>query len=212
VEDSYEAINLKENEMSENLISEKKLAVPGVLCIDAGFANCGWVVIQNHKVTAGGVIVTKKTEKKHKMRVADDDVRRCQETFKELYRIYLEPQYGIKYMLVELPSSGGKSSRAVSSMARAQAVVACLSQVTNLPTEWVTPRDLKLAVCNSQSASKEDIEAAVMKWHPEMAPIMPKAKSRREHVTDAVGAFVASENTQLGRIIRNEWEAHDGAR
>ena len=177
----------------------------GVLCIDAGFANCGWVVIQNNKITGGGVISTKKSDKKTKVRVADDDVRRCQETFQALYALYLDPKYNIKYMMVELPSSGGKSSRAVAGMARAQAVVACLTQVTNLPTEWITPRDLKIAVCNSASASKEDVQAAIMKWHPEMKKYLPRATTKHEHIADSVGAFVASENSQLGRLVRNEW-------
>lgn len=169
---------------------------PTVLAVDAGFTACGWAVLKAGQPVAAGCIRTEKTNRKRAVRVADDDAERCAYLARELARIV--QAHNVKGLVAEMPSAGGQSARAVACMAKAGAVLAAVVELLQLPAEWLTPGEIK-AVAGSKSASKADVEAAVLRRWPN-APL-PSLKCEREHVADALAAFMAAEHGSLCRLL-----------
>lgn len=171
-----------------------------IIAIDAGFTSCGWAVLEPGPVRpiALGCIRTEKSNRKGAVRVADDDIRRCQEVARVLSRTIRTHRVG--GVIAELPSAGAKGARAITCMARAGAIVAVVAELWRLPTEWVTPGEIKL-LTGSKAASKDEVEAVVLKRWPAMSAKLPRAKCEREHVADALAAFLAAEHGSLVRML-----------
>lgn len=171
--------------------------------IDIGFAATGVVLFDSKQdiVLHCTVITTEKTARKHGLRVADDDVNRCMHLYRSI-RCCLR-DYSVGAMFVELPSSGAKSSRAVGCMARAQAIIGSIAEETKLPTEWLTPTEVKLAVVGTRDASKLEIQDAVLKLYPGMVKLQPKQKTLHEHAYDAAACYITGKNGNLMRMINS---------
>lgn len=169
-----------------------------ILCLDPGFNFTGWAVVSAHKRVIGlGCIRTEASKKKLNIRKADDDAERSKYIMRELLRVY--GQYDAKAIVAELPSAGAKGARAIACMARAAAIVAVLAEITRLPAEWVTPGQVK-QITGKKTASKDEVEAAVMERWPSL--LLPDLACEREHVADALGAYIAAENSDLVRLIQ----------
>jgi len=168
--------------------------------IDIGFAHSGVAIFD----TAGDiplfcdVINSKKENKKHGLRVADDDVRRCSEMYRSLRDCLRD--YRVKAVFVELPTSGGKSARPISCMARAQAIIACLVEETRMAAEWLTPNDVKVAMTGKRDASKEEIQSAVLKLCPAMKKLEPEQTTLHEHAYDAAATYFTGK--KAGNLYR----------
>ena len=167
-----------------------------ILAVDAGFVACGWAVLCAGRIVATGCIRTERSEHKKALRVADDDAERCALIARSLARIVREHQ--VSGIVAELPGAGAKGARAISCMARAGAILATVAELLSLPTEWVTPSDVK-KITGSRAASKLDVETVVLARWPRAS--LPKVKAEREHVADALGAYLAAEHGQLVRIL-----------
>lgn len=177
-----------------------------VLAVDAGFAHMGWVVVdlmpQRDQVIDYGVVTTEKNAaRKRALRVADDDVERCRillTAIKQLVQMHM-PQGAV----VEIPHGGSQGARANRTMGMATCVVATLPSILGVPTEWVTPREVKLAMTSNPSATKEDMIQAVSRRWPYVAKWERiEKKALIEHAADALGAFAAAQAGQLCRLIR----------
>lgn len=145
------------------------------------------------KLIAQGVIKTEKNDKKRNVRAADQQVEQIQALIGELRKLVEE--HRPRLLVAELPTCGGKSSRAVASMAIAQAAVAATAEYGSLPTEWVTPRENKVGLTGHANASKDDMMRAAAKIWPadEFKHVKGarkgKMRNEYEHVADAVGVF-----------------------
>lgn len=157
-----------------------------ILTLDVGLANCGYAVLRNDEVVACGVIRTKRSLKKT-VRVADDSASRAASMARELRDIITN--YKVKAIVGELPSGGAKSARAMGQMSAATAIVASVASILDIPTEYCTPTDCKLAACGSRSASKEDVMLAIRERFNNGN--FPKAKAQFEHIADALAAYLA---------------------
>jgi len=97
--------------------------------------------------------------------------------------------YKVKAIVGELPSGGAQPAKAMSQMAMATAIVASVAALLDLPTEWTTPAETKLAACGYRSASKEDVMLAIREKFNEEH--FPRPKNQFEHIADALAAYLA---------------------
>jgi len=169
-----------------------------ILSLDVGFRNTGWVVFDlDGKIVDCGVLMTEKN-KKH-IRVADDYATRAAKLAIGLKNIVLK--YEIKLVVGELPVGGAQSARAMIQMGMANAVVAAVCAILDIPADWATPNEVKLAVCGKRSATKDEMMEQVCKLYPSYQ--FPKQKNQFEHIADAVGAYLALKDiSSLMKIIK----------
>lgn len=187
-----------------------------LMALDLGFANTGYVLVSERGIEGYGVISTSKTTHKQG-RIADDNVNRCAVIATEIRRIVED--YGVRGIVGELPSGGAQSSTAARAMALVAGCVGACVALLDLPCEWCTPTETKVALCGTKTASKKDMmEKAVTVVGGEMAvrangtcywmPLSSGVEgptlygSSFEHVADALGAFMALENGLLVKLMK----------
>jgi hypothetical protein len=68
----------------------------------------------------------------------------------------------------------------------------------NMPLVLVSPQDIKLAICDTRSASKAAMEVRLMDMYPEIVGLLGGiASSKQEHPCDALGAIVAALDSDI---------------
>jgi Holliday junction resolvasome RuvABC endonuclease subunit len=168
-----------------------------IISLDVGFKTTGFAVWDKGNIVFCGTIITEKSQKKT-TRVADDYYERSSRLAYELNRLI--DYYDIKGIVGELPSGGALSAKAAVMMNMATAVVASVATLRQLPCEWCTPNETKLAVCGYRSATKDEIMETVKKKFPESLHLFPSAKTYFEHIADAIGAYLALINGNIVRV------------
>lgn len=202
--------------------------------IDAGFQASGVVIVELGDVDANTTgpasrrilhaesFRTKPSPKKRGIRVADDDAERCQELARFLIdTIRIHQPAGA---VVELPSGGAQGARANRAMGMATGVVVAVLEVAELPVEWVTPGDVKVAATGRRDGSKEAVQEAVREafdWEEgghgdkgrggESRSHWPRHKWAQEHVADAAAAVMAAEGGTLIRALERVAEIREVA-
>lgn len=183
-----------------------------VLGADPGFASFGFSVVRLTKTTEEivhtDVIRTQKSAKKAGVKAADDNFRRAQviaTTLHEVVRIY-QP------MAVAAESaSWPRNASASAKLAMSWGILADLCHVYQLPMVQASPQELKKALCDNKSATKEDIRRSMeLRYsgqfdgfkarYPARKP--PQPNGQWEHGFDAAGAVVACLDTDVIRMAR----------
>ena len=187
-----------------------------LLSLDLGFVNTGYVIVSARGLETYGTIITSKTTNKQG-RVADDNLSRCVHIATELKRLAIG--YDIDGIMGELPSGGTQSSSAAKAMSLVTGCVGACVALLDLPCEWCTPLQTKMALCGTKTASKQDMmEKAVevmrggsekkangvQYWMPLVGDRKGPAMfgSTFEHVADALGAFMALESGLLVKLTK----------
>jgi len=174
--------------------------MPKILCLDAGFKSMGWAVLENGDVIDCNVFRTKETGRKGAVRVADDNAERVMDLTRRLRDLIRE--HKIVGLLVEMPSGGAQSAKAMASMARSATIAASMAAFFDLPYEWITPADVKVAAAGTRTASKEEVKAGVLRRWPKAK--LPKPACEWEHVADALGVYLAAQHGNLVRLLTRE--------
>jgi len=174
-----------------------------IVAIDVGFASMGIVVLCIRARDLGlvykEVISTKPSPKKLSIRSADDNVRRCREITRSVRRVIDE--YEPAAVVLEMPSMGSKSAKAMRAMGLASGIIAALDVVyENLPFLYATPTDVKVAMTGKKSASKEEVQSRAVEMIPDILDGVNK--TQREHVADALGAAVAAKDAPVIQMLR----------
>lgn len=172
-----------------------------VLAIDVGFRSTGLALFDVTKTGLELVHVACVSPKKKK-KTKDDyvsvmDVNQVMEMAKGVGS-FISEKY-IRRIVVELPSGGAKSSRAVRLMGMASAMIATLVPLMALQVEWYTPREIKEAAVDKPSAEKDEIMDAMGKLFPVIKSI---PKVRREHIADACACMLAAQDGIMVKEIR----------
>src|SRR5690606_41930035 len=116
----------------------------------------GVVDVQSREVVHGLAVRTERTATKRGIRVADDDAERCKLLAGSLAAVVRGWRpYGA---VVELPNGGAQGARANRAMGMATGIVASVLYVLDMPTEWVTPSEVKKAATGRKDAAKEDVQ------------------------------------------------------
>ena len=181
-----------------------------VIGIDAGFVHTG---ISVFKVLDGGglkfhsckTIGTEKVDKKKQVRVADDDADRMMKLVIEMDKFLSETCAGSSnvYCVIELPTGGSQGARANRTMGMITGVIVTYVTIKDIPVEYVTPNDVKIAITGKKTANKDEIMNKVRKILGKYD--LPKTKVGFEHVADSVGAVLhARKFSQIYKIFINK--------
>lgn len=189
-----------------------------LLSLDLGFVNTGYVLVSSRGLETYGVISTQKTTNKQG-RVADDNLDRCSRIAHSINNIVVN--YGVMGVVGELPSGGAQSARAAAAMSLVTGCLGACIAILNLPCEWCTPTQTKMALYGTKTASKQDMMEKATKvtsggfekvgngvqywmrlWSGKKGPIMYGASF--EHVADALGAYMALENGMLVKVMKTQ--------
>ena len=169
-----------------------------VLALDASFRHTGYAVIspETDEVVDHGVLDVERITRKRGVRASDATIEEIRALWKRLRKLVEE--HSPVAMVIETPTCGGKSARAVAAMSIAQAACAILTEESGLPVDWVVPSDSKKSFAGSRTATKVDMEkVAAIRW-PDVAEAYKSARSKSgyngkfEHVADALAAYVTA--------------------
>lgn len=178
-----------------------------VLGVDPGFANLGWCVAElapPHGGTArclhAGVLITEKSAKKNNVHSVHDNIRRTQEIARFLAEI--AEGFSVKAICAESMSFPPNASVAAQ-MAMAWGVLAAYAEWKAIPMVASTPQQVKLAVAQSKSASKDEVAAGVRGRMSGIAmELMGLAPSKHEHAYDAAASILAANDSDVLRTLR----------
>ncbi len=152
-------------------------------------------------------LLTKASDKKLRVMVADDDARCIREIatwLDEMFMVY-EPII----ICAELPS-GAQGAKAHHALGIAKGVLCTFAVLRGgLPMAVCSPKELKTATTGNAGASKEAVMAAMGETYvinpPGSGPVglrFHPTKKRWEHEADALGAYHACRNSDLVRMAR----------
>lgn len=187
------------------------MSPPLVIGFDPGIANFGYSIIELgsvsglDRVIAGGIVRTKKSDKKRLVRAAEDNVERGREVAKvvlEQFRIFGPERF---VAICAEAMSFPRNSSAAAKMAMTWGIIETVSVMYDLPIMQATPKELKKAVAVNPMASKEDIIKALSKRFGAkmVAPFVEKLpESIWEHFFDSLGTIVACYETDTFRLAR----------
>jgi crossover junction endodeoxyribonuclease RuvC len=174
---------------------------PIVLGLDPGFAATGYCLLQRAgeyvlPLTMGVIETTKQSKKQIRdLRVTADDYRRVREIYFELQRLMHDfKPVAIAYEVYQ-PFTGAQLRAATWKVARVEGLIVSIGlQHQALVLPYLT-LDLKKGIAVQKSASKAQIEQAMVDLVPDLkAKFEQIPKTKREHVADASGyAFLAFE-------------------
>ena len=172
-----------------------------ILAVDAGFENTGWAIVSGGLVRKTGCIVTSPVLKK-----LDSDASaslkhaaRCQHLTTQFTFLLLK--YEIAGVVCEMPLGGGKNSKAVMGMASAATVMVAVTTIQGVSAHWVSPYDVK-RIAKVKRATKADVRAVVLQRWPDALKGLNLGMA--EHVGDALGAYLAAENSGLVRMLNQQ--------
>ena len=181
-----------------------------VLGIDGGLAHLGWSFSEIYQNTISvislGVIETKKSDKKKKIRQSDDDIRRAKELTYELDCIIknvIKKGYKVRAICMENMSFMRNASNAAK-LKMSHGIIAAFSHFLDLPIIGIDPKDMKKKVTGSESSSKEEVEDALkdklgISFQKQVEEIKP---ALREHCVDAVGVIYGCLDSDVLTFLR----------
>lgn len=168
-----------------------------VVGFDPSLRNWGYsignLLIQNSKISleieTSGVIQPELSKNKQ-TRVNSEDINRANFLFAHANQKIIDSK--AKLVFVEVPV-GSQSARAMASYGICVGILGAIRSVSAHFFE-VTPSEVKLAVANNKTASKQEMIDQIVNWHPEINWPSNKGKitsSKAEHIADSVGAIYA---------------------
>lgn len=129
-----------------------------ILVCDPSLREFGAVVVCGMNVIYGVCLKTEKTEKKHKIRVADDRVRRIEELASELTEII--EMYEIQYIISELPH-GSQDAVAATSLGLVTGMLQGIASALDIGIEWYSERDSKICTCGKIAVEKPEMKERI---------------------------------------------------
>ena len=179
-----------------------------VLGLDPGFANTGWAIVdlgaEGESVVTMGVFCTKKNDRKRNVSEVNETFDRAREIARFVQ--HLTANYDPFAVCFEAQSPVRNSS-ASAKLGLTYGIIAAVTADRNLPVVAPSPQKVKKAMVGKNSATKEEIEAAVRALYKGSRKAFDRfdgdvPRSRREHGYDAVAVIVSSlhsEVIQMGR-------------
>ncbi len=175
--------------------------------IDAGFASIGYAILDldslspnSETVVDLGVIRTELSDKKRKVLATEDNFRRAREIFQELELLYQQTQPRV--LCVE-SMSWPRNAASSAKVGIGWGCIVSFAHVHGLAVTQASPQEIKKRVCGKKDASKEEIQAQLIKRYPSIEGLLAKTIStQREHACDALAAIVTGFNSEIVRFAR----------
>jgi len=186
---------------------ERKLIILG---LDPGFSSLGYAMTtwedDRLRPLKIGVIHTKKANKKTHVLACEDNFERSRELAVALRRLISGQR--IIAVCAEAMSFPRQASVAAK-VAMCWGVLADITVTESLALVQPTPQRVKKALCGKITASKEEVQDAVVAygWTPEdraalIAQIAALNKGDREHAVDALAVIITSADGEVLRLAR----------
>lgn len=175
--------------------------------IDIGFANTGIAVenIPTKELVFSTVVTTCPSKKKLGIRIADDNIQRCMDTTKAIVNVIRD--YPACILFVELPHGGAKSASSMRAMGLASGVIAAVAEIMNVPTDWLTPSNIKEGTTGSKHANKDAVQRAVAGQYPKWNWLKT---GKVEHEADAAACIIVGRSSNIYRMAERDrqeiWE------
>lgn len=176
-----------------------------ILGADPGFASFGWAVVKvtltEESVWDMGVIRTEKSAKKLNVLSTSDNIRRGREIAGRLGDLY--HNYWVDCVCAEAMSFP-RSSSVAGKMCLSWGILIDKSRVWKVPIMEASPQAVKMAVCGNKSASKDAVQAALVKRYGAMVDrgLGDLPTGQHEHAFDALAAVVACLDSDVIRMGR----------
>ena len=183
-----------------------------ILGTDPGFASFGFGITQlfpdSERVVRVDVIRTEKSNKKLNVKAADDNFRRGQAIAKVLDEVVKEYQ---PMAITAEAASWPRNAGATAKVAMSWGILIYLCYQYRLPMAQASPQEIKKALCDDKSATKEDVRRALEGRYPDQfnefkhrfpARKPPKPNGQWEHGFDAIGSTVTCLDTDVIRMAR----------
>jgi len=191
-----------------------------ILCLDIAFEHIGYSMFHDKHPVALGMIHVPKSGKKN-VRVSDERADRCAAMVGHLINLIFK--HKAQGVIGELPS-GSQNARAANLLGWAGGLVVTTCRILELPAEWVSQNDVKIAVAGKKNATKPEIMDKVAEfygWNRKEKVIKIKKGKRAgkttkqvtydalggkypagkfEHVADSIGVYWASRDRNLVRM------------
>ena len=164
----------------------------GVICIDSGFTAGAAIVSLDEaepKIIYADSCRTKKSNKKMKILVAEDDHRRATEGWRWLESLNEHVEVVIA-VFTEAISGGGKSARAVRVMGYGASQVSAFANHLKVPLIQASAQAIKKAATKRRAASKQQVWDAMISKHPHLG-LERMTKRDLEHAADACAIWEA---------------------
>ena len=179
-----------------------------LVCLDPGFASLGYATLvleERARVTTFGVIHTEKSAKKRQILEVDDGLRRARELAAFLRRLVASGRT-VALCAESLSISVGWSNGVAAKMGIIWGVIASLSEATGIPVIQGSPQDVKKAVCRVKTATKEEVQEAVVRLYPEVEAMrlaLPRGQWEHSHDAVAMGHLALSSDViKMARLAR----------
>ena len=175
---------------------------PCILCLDIAMRNIGAAILQWNTVAldfvSGSVLVTdaatKEDRKEHTK--ASLYVKDSAYLYEQLHKLVAGKEIGL--IAGELPLGAQSASAAMCLGVCWGLMGSLIASFDNIPYVWVTPTEVKKAMCSKKTATKEEMMNCAGFLYPDsLVPFMRHGKllNRYEHVADAIGVSLAIRQT-----------------
>jgi Holliday junction resolvasome RuvABC endonuclease subunit len=180
-----------------------------VLGLDPGFSRFGWALVLllpegGERVLDLGVFCTEKGKAKGLVR--EDDRRRAAELGRALLGVTRRhaPAVVCAEALSHVnPREAHMPVSTTTKVGRAWGLIDLLCELHEVALVQASPQAIKKATCGVASASKVDVQGALVARYPELVPLLQRIPaSKREHAVDALGSIVASLHANELRLAR----------
>jgi Holliday junction resolvasome RuvABC endonuclease subunit len=172
--------------------------------LDPGFANLGYAVVElvpHPHVVRFGVFQTEATAKKRKVLAVEDNVRRAILIARCLRDLATCAPRTVA--LCAEAMSFPRSSSVAAKVALTWGAIASLSEAANIPILQASPQQVKHGVCGVKSATKEEVQGAVFRLYPEIAPLRAGiARGAWEHPHDALACVHLMLQSDVVKMLR----------
>lgn len=175
-----------------------------ILGIDPGFASLGYAVIvldPKPRVVRFGVFRTEKTAKKQNVLSVEDNVRRAM-----LIAGFLRDLATCAPRTVAIAAeamSFPRSSSVAAKVALTWGAIAGLAEAAGIPILQASPQQVKAAVCGVKTATKEEVQAAVLSLYPEIARLRKGiVRGQWEHAHDSLAVAHLMLKSHVVQMLR----------
>jgi Holliday junction resolvasome RuvABC endonuclease subunit len=176
-----------------------------ILGCDPGFASFGYCIMQllpdTERIISVNVIRTKKSNKKQKVLVADDNFRRARAIAAVLREVVVGFQP--KAIAAEAFSPPRNASNAAK-VALSWGILADIVEDFQLPMVQASPQRIKKQLTDKTSATKEEVQEVLQSRYPGQFDPFTNSTPRGqwEHGFDAAASVVAGLNEDVLRMAR----------
>lgn len=184
-----------------------------LLGIDPGFSSLGWAALciapppsEAMRCNDLGIIATEKASKKAHVLATEDNLRRAREIancLNALVTRFEDDKNAVLAFCTE-SMSWPRNAAVTAKMGITWGVLAAVSHQRRVPIFQCSPQELKKQTAGTKSATKEEVEAAVVARLGPSASAMIVAipKTKREHPVDALAAAIVCSRAEAVQAAR----------